>query len=310
MNIYLIASPSKNLIKEEIANIIKNEQNIVTFDYLREGLDFILEEASYLSLFNDKKYLIVKNSNIFSSGKTKDEDLKKLEAYLNNPNSNTVVIFTLTEKVDERKKITKIIKEKYNYKNIASLNSKELIDKIINILKGHKIKIDYNNASYIANNSLNNYDLVAQELDKLILFYDEGDIVKESDINNLISKTPEENIFKFSDAVIKKDNKMFEIFNDLRLLKEEPVVLINALAREYRLTYKCSYLNQNGYNKSKIASELGLQDWMVDKYLRLSYNYREEDLLQSLSKLSDIDVEIKQGKIDKYLAIEMFMLDI
>ena len=310
MNIYLVASPSRNLINDEIKKIIKGERNVIYMDYLNNGLDLILEEAGYLSLFDEKKYLIIKNANIFGTIKSKEEDLSKLESYLIKPNPNTVLILTLTEKLDERKKITKIIKEKYNLKTIPNLSPQELITKIIDVLKKNNLQIDYNNAKYIAEVSLNNYDLVVNELEKIILYYDADSVIDGSVLKYLISRNTQDNIFKFTEAVISKNNKMFTLFNDLKLIKEEPVYLISALAREYRLSYKSLVLYQKGFSRAKIAGELGLANWMVEKYLKNALGYRGEELLGKIKALSEVDIAIKKGAIDKYLAIEMFLLDI
>jgi len=229
------------LIKEELNKILKEETNVIYGDYQTEGIDFFLEEAAYFSLFDEKKYIIVKNATLFDTSKTKEEDLKKLEKYLNNPNPNTVLIFYLTTKPNERKKITKIIKDKYQYISIKDLTPKDLITKIISIFKHHNFNIDYESVRFIASSTLNNYDLACKEIEKILTYYDKDDKnIAYNDIINLIPKTVEENIFRFSDAVVNKETKkMFELLNDLKQIKEEPVVLINTLAREYRLMYNC-----------------------------------------------------------------------
>ena len=82
-------------------------------------LDDVIEEASYFSLFDEAKYMVVKNANVFMASKRKKKDEEdtddakiskkdeKLLQYLENPNTNTILIFTVYGKVDSKKKINK-----------------------------------------------------------------------------------------------------------------------------------------------------------------------------------------------------------
>src|SRR5690625_3311254 len=97
-NIYLISSSSFRLMEEEIEKIVKGNK-YSTFDLNTVLLDEVLEEAAYFSLFDEKKYMVVKNANIFGSSKRKSVDEEnvskkdeKLLKYLEDPNYNTILI--------------------------------------------------------------------------------------------------------------------------------------------------------------------------------------------------------------------------
>ena len=135
-NVYLICSNSFHLLEDELKKILKDNP-YTSFDLNIAELDDILEEASYFSLFDDKKYMVVKNASIFGASKRKnkeeneDEDKvskkdEKLLQYLNEPNDNTVLIFTYNGKADTKKKICKIIKDRYKFieiKDFKQLNN-------------------------------------------------------------------------------------------------------------------------------------------------------------------------------------------
>ena len=78
--IYLIAGESNQLINEELKKITKECDNILYIDYNNSSIDDILAEASYYSMFNDKKVVIVKNANFFASDKI-SEDNKTIKIY-------------------------------------------------------------------------------------------------------------------------------------------------------------------------------------------------------------------------------------
>ena len=91
MNIYLIASNSYRLLQEKLREIL-TDHPYTSFDLHYDSLDDVLEEALYFSLFDEKKYIIVRNAFIFSSSRKKNGEEKntkkeeKLLQYLREPN--------------------------------------------------------------------------------------------------------------------------------------------------------------------------------------------------------------------------------
>lgn len=305
--IYLISANSYHLVDDELNKIFDNLDDVEIVDFNKTTIEDIITSINYVSLFNDEKKMIVKNANFFLSKNS--VDTKILEKYLDNPNPNSILVFVVYDKVDERKKITKTIKDKYNYVCLKPLSPKDIIDKIISIFKGKKYSISYDNAKYIAYNCLNNYDLVINEINKVFLYYLIPQEVKYEDLENIISKTMEDNNFKFIDAVIDKNLKSLDILKDLKIQKVEPLILLTLLAREYRLMLIAKDMYQKNISKNVIASELKLQDWQIDKVITRSYNYSIKELENKLISLTDLDYKIKSGNVDKYLGLELFILN-
>ena len=305
--IYLISANSYHLIDDELIKIFGDLSDVEIYDYNKTSIEDIITNVNYVSLFNDEKKIVIKNASLFTAKNNIDTSL--LEEYFNSPNPNSILVFTTYDKVDERKKITKIIKDKYQYINIKPFTFKELIDQIINIFKKKKYNISYDNARYIVNNCLNNYDLIINELDKIFLYYKEPQEILYEDLNNIISKTIDDNNFRFVDLVIDKNINSLKVLNDLKMQKVEPLILLSLIAREYRLMLIAKDMYQNNINKLKIAKELKLQDWQIDKIITRSYNYSYKELEDALISLNDLDFNIKRGNVDKYLGLELFILN-
>ena len=320
-NIYLISSNSFHLMEEELKKILKdNPYN--SFDLNAVELDDVLEEASYFSLFDDKKYMVVKNAQIFgaSKKKSKEEDTEeekvskkdeKLLQYLNEPNDNTVLIFTINGKADTKKKICKIIKDRYKFIQLDDLKPKEIYSRVEKALKEDGYKIDSNTGYYIVNNALNNYDLAINEVEKIKLYYGKGCQVKYDDVVNIVSKNIEDNNFKFIDTVISRDIKeAFKMYDDLMIQKVEPIMLMSMLAKEVRNMLLVKKM-MSTKNKKDMMEVLGLKfDFQMDKLISNSYSFKENQLEGYLVLLSDLDYKIKRGKISNKLALEMFIMDI
>lgn len=307
---YLICSSSYRLIQEELEKIIKEGVPYTKYDLLFDSLDNILEEASYYSFFEEEKYIVIKNADCFTSTKIKIEE-EKLIHYLNEPNPNTTLIFVTNNKLDERKKITAMFKDKYNVITIKTPTIKEIYAKIEEKLKKEKFSIDSKSLYYVINSSLNNYDLTYNNIEKIKLYY--MDQTKKhityDTVVALTSVSTEENNFKFIEYVLNKQIKeAIACLHDLLLNKVEPLSLLNLLFREYKIMLQVYACDKKKKTKKEIAKELHLQDWQVEKYRKQNYNYREEELENYLKKLLEIDFQIKRNKIKKQLALELFIL--
>ena len=321
-NVYLICSNSYYLLEDELKNILKDNP-YTSFDLNAVELDDVLEEAAYFSLFDDKKYMVVKNASIFgaSKRKSKEEDNgdeekvskkdEKLLQYLNEPNDNTVLIFVYNGKADTKKKICKLIKDRYRFIQIDDLKPKDIQSRIEKALKKDGYKIDNNTSYYIVSNALNNYDLAMNEIEKIKLYYGKGCNIKYDDVINIVSKNIEDNNFKFIDTVISKDIKeSFKLFDDLMIQKVEPIMLMSILAKEIRNMLLAKKM-LNSKSKKEIMEVLGLRfDFQVDKLINNCYSFKEKQLEEYLVLLSDLDYKIKRGKISNKLALELFIMNL
>lgn len=308
---YLIYGDSFRLIQEEIAKIIKDDVNVVTFDLATSTLEDVLTEATYVSMFEEKKYIIVKNALFFTSAKSKEEDLELLFRYLEHPVSLTTIIFTTYEKIDARKKITKSFSEKYKVISVSNLTLNDLTNKVRELITNAKYKIDAETILYIIKCCHNNYDFIYNEIQKIFLYYEKPQMIQMDDVKNIVARSLVDNNFKFVEAVVEKNIKnALIILEDLFTLKVDPIALMMLLAREYRLIYSVLTLMELGYSKSSICKELGLHDWQVEKLARSASQYYKDDLVLYLKKLADVDYNIKSGDTDKFLALKIFLLEL
>ena len=301
--VYLIYSTSYYLLEEELNKIFKNKSDIEVIDFANSNINEIINLASYTSLFNDNKNILVKNFDI----STKDIDL--LEKYIESPNPLTTIVFTINNKVDERKKIVKLLKDNKTYINIKPLNYKDISQKLMDIAKKKGYKLYLNDANYITFASLSNYDIAYLQLEKVFLYYNKPCEIEKRVLDNLISQSIDDNNFKFVDSVIKRHiPEAVKMINDFKLLKIEPLILISMLAKEYRNILIAKDFYQKGYSSQKIKESLGLLDWQLEKLINNTYNHSINELEDKLIELTKLDYELKTSKIDKYLGLEMFIL--
>lgn len=309
---YLFYGIEKYLIEQEIKKIEEKENcDIIHYNLEIDSLKQIIEDASMISLFDDKKIIIIENATIFTGTTNKkilDQDIKLLEEYIKNPNPNTIIIFTIIkEKLDTKKKLVSLFKEKGIVKEFNKIQNINSI--ILNELQPYQM--DSNTINIFISRIGTNLQLLKQEIEKIKVYKDDDLNITKQDIIELTNKNVELDIFKLIDYILLK-NKEAAIECYLEMLKqgEEPIAIIVMLANQIRIMYQAKELIKKGYSEKDIASLLEIHEFRVKKGLEKARLYQKEDLLYNLERLADLDFEIKTGKIEKNRGLELFILTI
>ncbi len=303
--IYLFYGTNNYRINEEIKKITKNfdKMNISKYDLTEEDIKNVINDCETFSMFDDKKVVILDNASMFLSGN--NIGMEEIEKYINNPNPNTIfILIANSEKLDERKKITKLIKK--NHKILSfneNISANTLLKKL---LAGYSITTS--NLNLLIDRVGNNPQKLENEINKIKLYKNDKTITKE-DILNLTNKEIDTDIFKLIDNIVKKNkDDALEIYNEMLKVNEEPLKIVILLASQFRLMYQSKELAKKGYSEKDIANTLKVHPYRVKLALQNGRNYKSDLLLKYLDNLANIDIGIKTGKENKDLALELFIL--
>lgn len=311
--IYLLYGSEKYLIDKEIKSIInKNNIDLINtnnYDLNLHTLTTIIDDCQTISLFSEKKAIIVYNSYIFTAKKNSiEQDSSVFENYLNNINPDTILILVLYEdKLDERKKVLKNLRKTGTVKNFD-----------INTSINNLVKDMFSNYQ-ISNTSINllidrvgkNLAILEQEVNKIKTYKNNDFYITESDIILLTHKSFDIDIFALIEAIVSKDKKTaLNIYNEMLKYNEEPIKIIVMLANQFRIIYQAKEMYKKGYTESDIASNLGIHPYRIKLALNKAREYSSENLLNYLKKLSDLDIGIKTGNINKEIGLELFIINL
>lgn len=310
-NNYLIYGVDKYLIDKEIDKIIKKNKidnnSIIRYSLNEDSIDNILEDANTFNLFSDTKLIIVNDANIFTS--SNDILTDKIINYLNNYNDKSYLVFTLlSDKIDNRKKITKVMSDKGN---VIDLNKKDVdTNYIISYLKENGYQINMSDARMILNKVGNNLFSINNELDKLMLFKLENKVIDKNSIDLLINENIDSSLFALVDSITNKDkDKMLKLYHEC-LLESDPIMIINMLANKYILLYQVKRLISDGYSDDKIAKELEVHPYPVKLARNMCYSYSVKEILDIILKLANLDKDIKLGNVNGEVGLEFLLLSI
>ena len=311
--VYLLYGLEKYLIDKEIKKIIKNNSidyiNINNYDLNNDTLNTIIDDCQTISLFSEKKAIIVYNSYIFTAKKNNiEQNIEFLEEYLNNINPDTILLFVLyEEKLDERKKIVKNFKKLGNIKNFSNDNN---INKMVKDMFG-EYQISNSTINLFIDRVGKNLAILSQEVDKIITYKNDDINITDKDIINLTNKSFEIDIFTLIESIINKDKeKALNIYYEMLKYNEEPIKIIVMLANQFRIIYQAKEMYKKGYTESDIASALGIHPYRIKLALNKAKEYKSKGLLNYIKKLSDLDIGIKTGNINKEIGLELFIINL
>lgn len=315
MNTYLIFGLENYLIDEKINEIktkVKVEdENIIYYDLSSDSISSVLVEASTVSMFSNKKLIICDNSSFLSSTKViSEDDIKELTKYLENQFDDIYIIFIVREeKVDSRKKITKLITKISKVYDCNKIESYRLSNYIGDYIRDKGYSISSSSVELIISKVGYELSNIIKELDKMFIYKGTDTKITKEDIDDVITNNLEKNIFELTNAIVNKEkSKVINIYNDLIKSGEDPIKLIVTLSNQFRLILQVKIMRNGGYSEKEIVSILKEHPYRVNLAMKNAYNV--DDVKKILLKLSDLDYEIVTGKTDKFFGFEMFLLNL
>lgn len=307
--IYVFIGNEINIIKEKINSLIKklDIKNIIKFDYDEIDIDDILNEINYVDLFNEKKLVIVSN---FTFKKLKDKDEEQFIKYINNMNDNVLILKCKDESLDNRKSLIKLLKEKCKIEESIKMDYKNLHEYVTNIFKDNNVNVTYNQVKKILNLTDSNVDVTLNEVNKLLMYIEPNKKISDEDIDKVISKSSDKEMFRLTDALLQKNTgALFDSYKILLSSGMDSIVIIDYLAKQFRTLYQVKVLSKNN-TEDTIAKKLSINPFIVKKMIDNMNNYKEEEIIDNIYKLSGIDIDIKVNGLDKDKLLEMFFINI
>ncbi|WP_106497090.1 DNA polymerase III subunit delta [Lentibacillus sp. Marseille-P4043] len=310
---YFIQNLKKQITKAVLPT--DDYENLVSYDLAETPIQEVISDAETYPFFGEKKLIIANNPTFLKAKPDKlpfDHDINVLQNYIENPVDYSVVVFIATyEKIDERKKISKLLKKHGAVANCSPIKEQEVSKWIKNQADNLNITIAPEAYDILEGEISTNLHLLQNELTKLALYVGEGGNVTREIAESLVSHTTNSSSLRLVDAVIGRDiHKAISIFKDLEKMKEEPIALIGLLAFQFRTIFRVKLLKQKGYSQFQMQKQLGVHPYVV----KIAYSRESKftiDVLQTImDKLTEADTAMKQGKMEKELAFELLLYDL
>lgn len=298
MLLNLIITNSHSYAKQIIEKSEKNIESLIRMDYSAVPLDEILYEFSSISLFDSSKLILVENCDeIFSKG-FENQDLKN---YFEHP-SDISKIYFVANKVDKNNYFYQLIQK--NYKVYTQDDGKSKFNNNNNIVLAKKYIIDHGSSisdralNYIKDATLNNYDLMISEIDKLLILGKTN--ITDELAYNLVILTPDGNTNRFIDALLNSDGKEALKLNDnFKTLNIDLTKMIALISWNVRVTYLIKKYRKDSLMINKVIKDYKISDYSYNNFVRKGNIRSLEELENLIIELSNLDLKIKEYQVTK-----------
>ncbi|ANU23535.1 DNA polymerase III subunit delta [Planococcus donghaensis] len=302
-----------DLLKDKLT--VGGELELTFFDLDEVPVEHVIDEADTFPFFSDRKLIIARNASFLKAaerGKEKiNHDLKSLEAWLEHPPSSSVTIFVAPyEKLDERKKVTKQMKQHTVLIEAKSLQANDLETWLMHEAKNFGKGIGIKAAQRLMEMAGTNLTLLSSEIEKMSLYLgsSDEDITVEL-VEQMTARTLEQDAFKMLQAYLDGNvSEALSVYYDLLRQKEEPVALTALLASQIRFMIQVYYLQKKGYHAQQISKQLKAHPYRVKLLVEKRQQISEQRLLQVLGDLADIDLQLKTVSGNRDRILEFFLM--
>ncbi|CAM3113913.1 DNA polymerase III subunit delta [Filibacter tadaridae] len=318
--VYLLTGLEHHFFDATITRLKKalpdiDDASIIRFDLEETPVEMVIEEADTLPFLEERKLIIAGNASFLKAAdKSKEKvvhNLAMLENWLANPSPTAVVVFIAPyEKLDARKRITKLMRERATVIEAAHLQGKDLTIWIQQEAKANGSAISSDAADLLVKMAGESLLTLSSEIGKMATYTaGESDITPET-IMNLVPRTPEMDVFKLTEAYASgRVSDAVSIYHDLLRNGQEPIMLTALIASQIRLMIHVGSLRKKGYQQSQIAKTLGVHPYRVKLMMENRNAPSEDRLLIILNNLAGIDYKLKSTSGKRERLLELFFME-
>jgi DNA polymerase-3 subunit delta len=273
-------------------NVLSEEEkgfNQMTIYGKDSSIEEIISNAKRFPMMADRQVVIVKEEQELS------RYIDKLEAYIENPQPTTVLVFAYKYKtLDKRKKVTKLLAKHAVLFESKKLYENQVGDWIKRTLSGKGYNIEPKAAAMLVEFLGTDLSKISNELDKLKIVLPKGHTFSPKDIEENIGISKDYNNFELRKAIGEKDQlkayKIAEYF--AQNPKDNPIVVTTGLVFGF-FSQLLQYHGLKDKSKQNVASVLRVNPFFVKDYEVAFRNYPMKKVSLIITSLREIDVKSK-----------------
>ena len=311
-NIYVFICNDSYLINEEKEKLIKEKNidqfNVSSYNFLDSEPLEILNEMMTVSLLGEQRMVIISNPEFLKSTYKNNSVVEKFSDYFENENEDTILVICSDFDLDYKVKINSILKSKANIKKIVTIEGADLSSWISSRLSNNGYKIDRSALEELIERTDEDISLINNELEKLMLYQTDKNITYNT-VKLLVSRNLEDNIFNLLNAFVANDKKtLFQIYEDFMTLNEDEMRIISAISNKLEEILYTKILLNRRVSKEDIATYFKVKPGRAYYMMEAARKMSDSSIKSLLERITNLDYEIKSGKIDKKLGLQLFIL--
>ncbi len=307
---FIIKTDDYSLVQEKVDSIAKNMDNpdIITYDLDNDNLYNLIDELNTVSLFDNPKLVILKSGDkILDSSNEKMEELINVMADVNN--SNVLIIYDNKFDTKSQERFNKyLLLKKYSQEFDLSANSIKFEDYAKESFLSERYNIT-DDALNILCNSSSTFSMLKSNIDILKCYTMDTKNIDRTIVDLLISKPIDDDLYLISNAVLKHDKRLImSLYSGFKVKNLKSQTLLSLLINKFQELYNVHIFARGNVKQADIATIFNVSSGKAYYLLKDSKNQSLEEIKNNLEQLSKLDYDIRKGRIDVDLGLELYFL--
>ena len=292
----------KKLYKNKLKTGIIGDEDTMNYAYF-EGKSIeipkIIEVAETLPFFSERRLILIENSGLFKSSNDLADYIRTMPDYC-------YMIFVESE-VDKRNRLYKAVKEVGYISEMNGMDEKDLQLWVAQLLKRSGKKITRDTLMYFLNKSGTDMEGMVQEVEKLICYAMDKEVITVEDIDAVCVTQVSNQIFLMIDAIAsRKQRQALDLYYDLLTLREKPMSILFLITRHFNILLQIKELK--GQNRNEVAKKVGVPPFAVQKYMSQADNFTKQGLIENLKDCAEMEAQVKTGFMTDQMTVELLIV--
>lgn len=313
--LFLLYGPDTYRSRQKLKEIVdeyrgnyKSGLNLKILDFKDEKFEKLQEENQSISLFKEKKLVILKNA--FSNQEFKEKFLKETEKFTD---LKDIILFYEEKEIALNDSLLKFLKEKAKTQEFQLLTGQKLKTWV----KKEFEKYGFNPAQQVIDTIIifigSDSWHISNEIQKLAAYKSNKknlEITLE-DVKTLVKPQIDINIFKTVDAFATRNKKdAFRLIHKQIEDGENPSYLLSMINFQFRNLLIVKSIIEKNKPYDLILKISGLHPFVVSKSYEQAKRFTLQELKKIYQKIFQVDLEIKTGKTEPQTALDLLIAEI
>ena len=250
----------------------------------------IISEAKRYPMMAERVVIIVKEAQQL-------RNLDALEAYAENPQPTTVLVFAYKhKKLDKRKKVAKVLAQKHVLFESKRVYDNQVPSYVEKLVQGAGFNANQRAIRMIAESLGTDIGRIDSEINKLKLIVPQGGMIDENVVEANIGISKDYNNFELCSAINNKDfQKALRIQHYFEANpKDHPLVLtMGILYRNFRILMIMAQAKAQGSTPDQLAKSAGISPWQAKEYVPALSHYNVRKIARIIGYLRETDLKSK-----------------
>jgi len=307
-NVYLLYGPEAYLRKQyrdKLRAASQSPEDTMNYHYF-EGKDVnfgqVIDLAQTLPFFSDIRLIVIENSNLFKQASEQMAD------YIKEVPDTTRFLF-VEEEVDKRGRLYKAIKDVGRVVEFQVQDENTLKKWLRMLAKHEKKEIEEQAINTFLEKTGRDMENIRCEFEKLICYCLEFPIITQKDVEDICVTRVSNRIFDMVNAIADKKQKLaLSYYEDLLELREPPMRILYLIGRQFNQLLQIKELQAKQNHNKIIAEKIGLQPFVVNKYVVQADKFSTLALRDALEACVMADEDVKTGKLADRMSVELIIV--